>query len=96
MTSEIDLLRQALKKHEQASRLKKINEELYQHLTGSIYYILKYAEKHGISLPQKEALLRMIEKADFIIDQFAKPSTESKQDKDYRQGNRTWFKVLSN
>jgi DNA replication initiation complex subunit (GINS family) len=94
MTDEIDLLRQALQKHDQVSRLKRINEELYSHLTGSIYYLLKYAEKQDIQLPQKEALLGMVERADFIIDQFAKPSTESKHDKHYRQGNRTQKMVL--
>lgn len=86
MTSEIDLMRKAIKQYDKALRLKQINENLYEHLTGSIYYVLRYAEKHQIALPDKSNLIDMIEKADFLIDQFAKPArrnlTERKSDKD--------------
>ena len=70
MTSEIDLMRITLKQYDRAIRLKRLNEELYAHLLGSLYYLFKYAEKHEITLPEKDNLLQMVRKADFIIDQF--------------------------
>ena len=71
MTNEIDIIRKIIEEYDEVLRLKKLNEDLYSHLTGSIYYLLKYLEKHDIFLPQKESLLGMVEKANFIIDQFA-------------------------
>ena len=81
MTDEIDLMRKTLKEYDNANRIKKLNEGLYEHLTGSIYYLLKYSEKHNILLPQKEALLGMVEKADFFIDQFTTPTKNQQPEK---------------
>lgn len=75
MTDEIDIMRKSIMNYDQAIRIKKLNEELYEHLTGSIYYLMKYAEKNNLPLPKKNELLQMVEKADFIIDQFAKTHT---------------------
>ena len=81
MTDEIDLMRKIIKQYDRALRVKKLNEDLYSHLIGSIYYLLKYSEKYSIPLPQKHALLGMVQKADFIIDQFALPTKNQQPDK---------------
>jgi hypothetical protein len=70
---EIGVLKNALREYEHAKHLKRMNQELYQHLTGSIYWLLKYSEKYNIPLPKKDELLRMVEKANFLIDQFIPP-----------------------
>jgi len=90
MTNDIDVLKKALRHHDEALRLKKINEELYAHLTGSLYYLIKYSEKYQISLPEKDLLLRMVEKADYIIDRFHQPKGNT--EKIHRKGDRTIFK----
>ena len=70
--NEIDVMNNALKEYENARRLKRINQELYDHLSGSIYYLLKYSEKYNVPLPKKQELIQMVEKSNFYIDQFAK------------------------
>lgn len=81
MTNEIDVLKKAIIEHEKALHLKKINEELYSHLTGSVFYLLKYSEKYNVPLPKKEEILRMLEKSEFLIDEmisFSQPKDNSK------------------
>jgi hypothetical protein len=67
---EIEIYEEALSEYQKAHRLKKLNEQLSIHLHDSIYYLLKYSEKHDLPLPNKSALLQMIENTDYIIDQF--------------------------
>jgi len=77
MTDEIDVLKRAIIEHEKALHLKKINHELYSHLTGSIYWLLKYSEKYNMPLPKKEELLRMLEKSEFMIDRMISTANQS-------------------
>jgi|SRR5437773_7651452 len=74
MTDETDVLRKALTCMEDAVRMKNMNQELMQHLTGSVFYLIRYSEKHDLPLPNKEALFQMLEKANFLIDQIVPPT----------------------
>ncbi|MDQ6862778.1 MAG: hypothetical protein M3044_03025 [Thermoproteota archaeon] len=60
-------MQDALNMMEYARSLKRLNVELYEHLYGSILYIVKYAEKNKITLPQRENLLELITKTDNYI-----------------------------
>lgn len=73
--NEIGIFEEALSEYKNAHRLKKLNEQLSIHLNDSIYYLLKYSEKYNLPLPNKSALLRMIENADYIIEQFVHEPT---------------------
>ena len=81
--NEIEIFEEALSEYKNAHRLKQLNEQLSIHLHGSIYYLLKYSEKYNLPLPNKSELLRMIENADFIIDQFSyeRPNLDTTFDK---------------
>lgn len=85
MTDEIDVLRKTIMNYDDSIHLKKLNEELYSHLTGSIYYLLQYSEKYGIPLPKKDELVGMITKSDFIIDRMSDHPTTFDTDKNRRQ-----------
>jgi hypothetical protein len=61
-------MQDALNVMEYARSLKGLNEQLYEHLYGSILYIIKYAEKNKITLPQRENLLELITKTDNYIN----------------------------
>jgi len=45
----------------QINHMKRLNQQLYDQLGGAIIYILRYAEKYSIQLPNKDALYRMID-----------------------------------
>ncbi|QLH07415.1 hypothetical protein C5F50_10305 [Nitrosopumilus ureiphilus] len=95
MTSEIDILRKAIEKYDDAIRLKKLNENLYEHLIGSLYYLVKHSEKFGTVLPKKGELIRMLEKADYLIDQFDKSDpTDFDSEKNRRRFDRISKQVL--
>jgi hypothetical protein len=57
-------MQDALNIMQYARSLKTLNEELYEHLHGSILYIIRYTEKNKIALPQKNALLELLIKTD--------------------------------
>lgn len=95
MTDEIDVLQLAIEEHRKAVQLKNMNQELMEHLTGSIFYLLKYAEKNKLFIPNRENLLQMLKKANSLIDEITYQPTGN-TDKINREGNSTISWVLSN
>lgn len=89
MTDEIDVLRKTISEYEDAKRIKNMNEELLHHLSGSIFYLLKHTEKYSIPLPRKDELVRMLEKANFLIDEIIYQPTLNTS-KNNREDNRTY------
>lgn len=104
MTDEIDVLKKAIFEHEKALQLKNINQELHSHLTGSIYWLMRYSEKYNMPLPKKDELLRMIEKSEFLIDEMKtladqpidnmRKSTEKKQVEDSTDNEPVPFLII--
>ena len=76
--NEVDVLKKALSEMDDAVKLKNMNEELMQHLSGSVYWLIKHSEKYDFQLPKKEELIRMVEKADFMIEQMTQKADQSK------------------
>lgn len=48
--------------------MKKLNQDLYDQLNGSILYLLEYSDKNNIILPNRERLLKLIENIHFITN----------------------------
>jgi len=69
MTNEIDIMKKAVMYYDRALFIKRTNEDLYEHLIGSIIWLLKYTEKNGIILPNKQALYDMANRADTLFDE---------------------------
>jgi hypothetical protein len=69
MTNEVDIMEKTIAEYKQAVRLRRINQELYDHLLGSITWLLKYCEKYNVRLPQQEALYGLLKRAEFLIDE---------------------------
>jgi len=87
--NEVELMEKTLAEYKHAQRLKNLNKELYEHLIGSMYWLLKYSEKYSVSLPKKEQMWAMIEKADFIIDQTKPHQPTFDSNKNNRRFDRT-------
>jgi hypothetical protein len=62
------VLQDALNTMRYTLSLKRLNQELYDHLCGSITYIINYSEKNDIILSNKENLLQLIVKSHDYID----------------------------
>jgi hypothetical protein len=65
---EYRVLQDALNIMKYAQSLKRMNQELYDHLCGSILYIIRYADKNNMALPDKEVLLGLITKSEDYIE----------------------------
>ncbi len=56
MVDEYRILQDALNTLRSAELLQRRNQELYDHLRGSVIYLLKYSEKHNSPLSNMEGL----------------------------------------
>ena len=90
MTDEIDILEQTISEYRDAKRIKNMNQELLHHLGDSIFYLLRHAERYNLNLPKKERLERMVEKANFLINEIT-DQPQSNINNNYREGNSTCF-----
>ena len=64
-------------------RMKRLNQELYDLLGGSLVYLVKYAEKNKIVLPNRDALYSISDRVHGLMDSINQASDES-----YHQQNR--------
>jgi hypothetical protein len=71
MTDEIDVMKKAIMYYDRAILLKRMNENLYDHLIGSIIWLLRYSDKNGIILPKKEELYDMVTKCETFFQEIA-------------------------
>ena len=67
--SDIDFLRDVIKSHDLAIRTTRVNQELMEHLKGSVYYVFNYYEERNLEVPKKDQLIQLLEKANFLIDE---------------------------
>lgn len=68
--SEFDLLVERLAvEWQKARRIEHLNQELYDQLGGTIIYILGYAKKSNIILPNEQTLNKMIDRASRLMDE---------------------------
>lgn len=74
MTDEIDIMQKALLEYKDAVRIKNMNQELLQHLGDSIFYLIKHSEKYNLPLPKKDELIRMVDRANYLIGQITEPT----------------------
>jgi hypothetical protein len=73
----------------QVNRDNKLNQRLYDQLGGSIIYILNYAQKNNIILPNRDNLYRLIKKADEIMNEINYVRTSDFQQFNKITGNST-------
>jgi hypothetical protein len=53
----------AFQELQEALKIKRINDELLEHLVSSIRWIVYYTNKNNIPLPEKEKIMNMLDKA---------------------------------
>jgi len=85
MTNEIDIIQKALLEYRNALIIKELNQDLYNQLAGSIYYLLKYSEKYNVQLPNKDEILRMLEKTNLMIEEMRKSNLKNEDFSKYFQ-----------
>lgn len=90
--NETDAWREIYREWQEVKRMKRLNQELYDLLFGSIHYIIEYSKKYNVSIRNREQLVMMSERIHKLMDEI-EPSTsdESLQPKknDESDGNVT-------
>jgi adenylate cyclase len=58
----------AFQELQEALKIKRVNEELLEHLVSSIRWLVHYAKKNNITLPEKDRIMNMLDRATEITD----------------------------
>src|SRR4051794_9816826 len=58
---EFEAYEKIVKEWKAVNKMQDLNQRLYDELGGALMYILEYAEKNNIVLPNKERLWRMVD-----------------------------------
>jgi adenylate cyclase len=53
---------------QEALKIKRVYDELLEHLVSSIRWLVHYAKKNNITLPEKDKIVNMLDKATEIAD----------------------------
>lgn len=62
-----------IQKWKEVNRMKRLNQELYDLLAGSISYIDEYSKKNNITLQNKNEINRMIGRIHILMDKIDSP-----------------------
>jgi hypothetical protein len=68
--NDLEAWQQILKEWKYVKRTKRLNQELYDQLFGSIQYIVEYSKKYGIPIPNRETLVNMSERIHYLMDMY--------------------------
>jgi hypothetical protein len=74
----------AIEKLRYAVKVKRINDELLEHLATSLTWTLHYCAKNNLPLPNQDKINRIVNKALCLVDQIP-PSTDNLHQKNQPQ-----------
>jgi hypothetical protein len=60
-----------------ALKLKRINDELLEHLVSTLRWLVRYGEKNNMALPDKDKILFALNRAAEIADKLPSASSHS-------------------
>ena len=66
-----------------ALRIKRVNEEMLEYLSSSLRWLMRYADKQGIQLPEKERILSIVESVMVLAEKIPTSSPAVKQPRKY-------------
>lgn len=72
--NDFEAWKKILAEWDEVNRMKRLNQDLYDVLGGAILYIDEYAKKNKITLPNKDAINRMIGRIHISINEIEKSS----------------------
>ncbi len=94
-TDDYNLKIQEIEELKKAVKVKRLNEDLLEHLTATVSWLVRTCEKNGLSIPNKQVISRSIDRAYEYLDKipYADQPTGNR-DNNYRGGNSTCFRAL--
>ncbi|HYA85206.1 MAG TPA: hypothetical protein VEH06_17435 [Candidatus Bathyarchaeia archaeon] len=67
--NEFDAWQKILSEWKDVTRVRSLNQQLYDQLVGGLIYIQRYAKSNGITLPNRDRLDRLLNNAEKFIDE---------------------------
>ena len=67
MTTEVDIIKQAIEEYNTANKLRKINQITYEHMLDAIRWVIQYCEKNKLPLPRSQ-LLSILDSSHRLMD----------------------------
>ena len=83
---EIEALEEVLAEYNHAKKLKRLNEELMEHLNSTVRWILHYCEKNDLRPPNLDILDNAVERSQDYIQKMATITTKYNQDDQPQNG----------
>lgn len=87
--TKIEELEEVLAEYNHAKKLKKLNEELLEHLNSMIRWLLHYCEKNDLRPPNLDILENAIERSQDYIQKMSPDQPTKNTTKNDRFGHRT-------
>jgi hypothetical protein len=85
MMNGTDAWREIYREWQEVRRMKRLNQELYDLLFGSIHYIIEYSKKYNVPIRNREQLVMMSERIHKLMDEIEPTvSDENLHDDDFR------------
>jgi hypothetical protein len=77
---QFEAWQEIIEEWKKVQRMKRHIQELYDQVGGTLFYILEYSKKHGISLPNRNALFQMAERIHRQMDEIESSKSGKKSD----------------
>ena len=86
--NEIEGWYEILESWKKVKRMKKLNQELYDILYGTIGYIIEYSRKYGIPITKQNEIIRMVDRIHYLMDEIEPPIPDESLQSDKDGENR--------
>ena len=87
-TDDYNLKIQEIEELKKAVKVKRLNEDLLEHLTATVSWIIRNCEKNNIPIPNKHTISRSITRAYEYLDKIPyADQPQGNRENNYRRGN---------
>jgi uncharacterized protein YabN with tetrapyrrole methylase and pyrophosphatase domain len=76
--NEFDAWNKILEEWREIKRTKRLIQELYDQVGGTLFFILDYAKKNGIPLHNRDSLYRMADRIHHLMDEIEQPISDDR------------------
>jgi hypothetical protein len=74
--NELDAWEEIAYEWKKVKNMKRLVQELYEQVGGTLFFMLDYANKNNIPLPSREGLYWMADRIHFLMDRIEPPKSD--------------------
>jgi hypothetical protein len=74
--NDLDAWKEIAYEWKKVKKMKRLVQELYEQVGGTLFFMLDYAKNNNIPLPNREGLYRMADRIHFLMDRIEPPKSD--------------------